>query len=368
MYPYRMVFEDRAVGGVNTNCVYTNDRGHAFRRRHPPLSANAGPAAGPWRCGGTAHARCIQRTAEMRLASPGAVTAATILVLVLGCARDQRKADDAHVATRIISLAPSITETLFALGCGDKVVGVTDFCTYPEQASAKPRVGGYVDPNYEQILSLEPDLVLLMREHTPVMDFLDRSGIPYAKVDNHDIGSILRSFRLVGARCGAPDRADSLVRAFRAALDSAPDVQPHPSVLFCVGRQDMGGGSVSQAFVAGPPTFYHELIRAAGARNAIRDSARQYPMLSAEGIMRLAPDIVIDAVASMQGLDTASIVADWRRLTSVPAVRDGMVFCLVGSHVTIPGPRIPQLLEQLREIVAMWRDVQVEPASVGEQP
>lgn len=277
------------------------------------------------------------------------------LLLCCGCVHEQRTSRGEPRAARIISLAPSITETLFALGCGERVVGVTDFCTYPEAARHLPRVGGYVDPNYEQILTLEPDLVILMKEHASVVEFLTKSGIAYAKVDNHDIGAILESFRLIGQRCGRPDRADSIVGAIRSALDTTSLDAPRPSVLFCVGRQDMGGGSVSQAFVAGRSTFYHELLRAAGAENVIADSARQYPMLSAEGVMRLAPDIVIDAVASMQSLDTARIAADWQRLSTVPAVRNGMVFCLAGSHVTIPGPRIVLLFEQLKEIVAIWR-------------
>ncbi len=279
-----------------------------------------------------------------------------ILLFLPGCTSDSRSPDSGQPATRIISLAPSITETLFTLGCGDKVVGVTDFCTYPEQARRLPKVGGYVDPNYEQILALEPDLVILMKEHAEVFTFLERNGIDYEKVDNHDIRSILESFRRVGERCGARERADSLVRALRTALDSTPVPHgPRPRVLFCVGRQDMGGGGVSRAFVAGRPTFYHELIRAAGGPNVSADSTRQYPMLSAESVMRLAPDIIIDAVASMRNLDTGRIAADWEQLNTVPAVRDGMVFCLAGSHVTIPGPRIVLLLEQLDEVVSVWR-------------
>jgi len=236
------------------------------------------------------------------------------------------------------------------------VVGVTDYCSYLSQARGLPTVGGYVDPNYEQMLRLRPDLVILMQEHEAVAGFLDKADIAYMTIDNHDIAGVMRSIRSIGAACGARERADSVVRSIETALAREPVSGDRPSVLLCVGRKDMGGGTVSRVVAAGPRTFYHELIDAAGGRNVVEDSAQVYPMFSVEGVMRLAPEVIIDVGPTMSGEDAERARRDWRTLDMIPAVRTGNVHCLVGTHVTIPGPRIPLLMHDLREVIAAAAD------------
>jgi iron complex transport system substrate-binding protein len=255
---------------------------------------------------------------------------------------------------RIISFAPSITETLFALGLGDRVVGVTRFCTYPDQVKTIPRIGGYLDPNYEMILSLKPDLVLLLKEHSALIDFLNKNLIRHQVIDNENVNAILQSFRSIGALLGKGRESDSLVASIRLEMSDPGPAKSRPQVLICIGRDNPGAGSISKIFVAGPKTFYGELINYAGGKNAYGDSSFSYPSFSSEGIIRLAPDIIIDLMSSVAGLPQEKIKNDWQGLSMVPAVKNGLVFCPTDDYMTIPGPRMGLILRMIRKTVAEY--------------
>jgi len=113
---------------------------------------------------------------------------------------------------------------------------------------------------------------------------------------------------------------------------------------------------VTKLFAAGGATFYRELLDAAGAVNVYTDSTPAYPSFSSEAVAYMAPDIIIDLMASVAGMDPQRVKADWDRMTMVPAVKNRMVFCLSGDHVTIPGPRISYILEDFKRIVRSYRD------------
>ncbi|MBD3314193.1 MAG: ABC transporter substrate-binding protein [Chitinivibrionales bacterium] len=277
----------------------------------------------------------------------------TILIMGCGAPESQSHQSKKKEPQRIISLAPSITETLFALGLGERVVAVTKFCEYPEAARRLPRVGGYMDPNYEAIVRHNPDLVILMTEHTSVQSFLRTRQIPYLAIDNHNFDGILSSFEQIGEACGRIRASDSLVSDIRAELaESGGDYgMEGPRVLLCVGRDNVGSGKIARVYAAGRRTFYDELLEAVGAVNAYPDSSIKYPRLSAEGVSAAAPDIIIDLMASMNRESVEDVRNDWERLTFVPAVDNDMVFCLTGKYLTIPGPRIIKVFRDFRGIV-----------------
>ncbi len=256
---------------------------------------------------------------------------------------------------RIISFAPSITETLFALGLGERVVGVTRFCTYPAQVKSLPRIGGYLDPNYEMILSLKPDLVLLLKEHSALVEFLKKNRIRYKVVDNENVAAILQSFRTIGAMFGKEKEADGLIESIRRDMPDSLLARPNPKVLICIGRDNPGAGSISKIFVAGPKTFYSQLINYAGGENAYGDSSLLYPSFSPEGIIRLAPDIIIDLMSSVAGVAQDKVKSDWQTLSMVPAVRNGLVFCPSDDYMTIPGPRIGLILRMMGKTIAEFK-------------
>lgn len=275
----------------------------------------------------------------------------------VSCSSGGKDASAGSSAGRIVSLAPSLTETLFALGCGDRVVGVTDFCSYPPKATELPRVGGYIDPNYEALLRLEPDLVVLLKEHRSVRSFLDQAGIRALPIDNHDLEAILGSFHALAVPCGAEAAAESLTALVRAQIAPADPGRTRPSVLVCIDRAEIGSNTISQVVAAGPGSFYSDLIDAAGGNNAIDTTGNAYPTLSQEGIIRLRPDILIDVMASVADAEPAEVKGDWLHLEALPAVADSMVFSLTGDYVNIPGPRLHMLLGDLRRIVAQWHEM-----------
>lgn len=266
------------------------------------------------------------------------------------------KSTTSQSSQRILSLAPSITETLFALGVGERVVGVTDFCTYPPQVKTLPKVGGYVDPRYEAILRLQPDIAFLLREHEALKNFLSAHQIRYVEIDNHNLSGIILSFEIIGSACGKGDEGTALADSLRRALVNAQVLTgPRPRVLLCVGRDNAGMGGITSGFAAGPATFYDQILTAAGAENVLKDSVPTYPSFSGEAVVRLDPDIIIDFMPSMGTLPASVVQKDWNSLKMVKAVKNSAVYCLEGDYTTIPGPRIGLLIDDFARMVEGFR-------------
>lgn len=254
---------------------------------------------------------------------------------------------------RLVSLAPSVTELLFDLGLGDRVVGVTDWCRRPPAALAVAKVGGHLDPNLEAVVALQPDLVVLEVANTEAAAGLRRLGLPVLAVEHRDVTGILASVTLAGEACGVPVRAAALrdsLEARVAAVHNARADGPHPLALVVVGR-DATGGVLRDVYAAGGGTFLGELLELAGGRNAIEGDALRYPLLSQEGLVRLAPEVVVDLAPECADdpRRQAELRAAWDLLREVPAVRDGRVRIVLDDAALIPGPRFVETLDLLAE-------------------
>jgi iron complex transport system substrate-binding protein len=268
-----------------------------------------------------------------------------------GCSSPQ--SSESGIPQRIVSLSPSITETLFALGLGSRVIGVTTFCLYPPEAKLIEKIGDYADANLEKIIALRPDLVILSAEHEKQQVYLHRFGVSTLSVGNTTCAEICTSFAAIGRRCGAEKASDSLIALFRSRMSIASGgLSARPRVLICVGRDSPGAGRITSVFAAGARTFYYDLIDAAGGVNAFPDSTPAFPRLSAEGVYAIAPDIVIDVAPAMGAYSCAALVADWQSMKRVPAVARGAVYCVPDSYATVPGPRLFLLLDDLRHMIA----------------
>ena len=263
---------------------------------------------------------------------------------------------------RIVSLAPSITETLFALGLGDSVVGVTRYCAYPKEVRTKQEVGGYFDPNYEAILGLQPDLVVLLPEHQKQRDYLARQGIRTLVVDHKTIGGILDSVGVLGEVGGASERAAALVAELRGRIDRiATRVAglPRPRVLVTMGR-DVAAPSIGSLYIAGRGNWYDELLALAGGENAFADAV-PFPRISAEGVLQINPEVIVEMLGDMGGdsPDPKQALLAWRPLTGAKAVRDGRIHLFLEDYAVVPGPRFVQTLERLARVLhpaADWTD------------
>ncbi|MHC4505855.1 MAG: ABC transporter substrate-binding protein, partial [Planctomycetota bacterium] len=229
------------------------------------------------------------------------------------------------------------------------------YCDYPPEALARAKVGGYYDPNYEAIVDLKPDLVVTLTEHVKVRKDLTGLGIETLSVSNKIIPDIQNAIVTIGARCGAENRAGAIVSDIKgrlARIEERTRRLPRPRVMISVGR-NMGSGSLEDVYIAGRGTFYDEMIALAGGENAYQGSIVKYAALSAEGILELDPDVIIDLVADLerQGLEKEAVLRDWRTVAGAAAVKAGRVRVLSQDYVVIPGPRFVLLVEDLARII-----------------
>jgi len=270
----------------------------------------------------------------------------------LGCAHAEPEGERSQ---RIVSMAPSTTEILFALGLGDQVVGVSRYCDYPDAAGKIVKVGGHVDPNYEAIVAARPDLVILLTAHRDVKTELDKLGIRTLVTPHKSVGDIHEAIRLIGDACDRRQRADTLLDQLARrtqAVREAVEGRPRPRVLICIGR-DTESEQLSGIYVPGRHEFYDEIIEMAGGVNAYEGEQVAYPEISAEGVLQINPDVIIDlADYTHTGEKTpAEIEAQWSALRTVGAVRDGRVHAITGTHAMRPGPRYVEFLEQLARLL-----------------
>lgn len=255
--------------------------------------------------------------------------------------------------SRIISMAPSTTELLFELGLGEEIVGVTRYCIYPPEAQAKELVGGFLDPNYEAILALEPDLVVLLPVHGDVIGKIEELGIETLVVDHRTLDGILDSIDAVGERCGRVEEARLLRNTIETRLEEIElahaDVS-RPSVLLSSARS-YGSGRIGDVYVAGKNQWYDDVIRFAGGKNAFTDESIPFPSLSGEALLVLDPDVIVELAPDLRDTSVDAIVAEWGTLPTMRAVRNGRVYVLQGDHVAIPGPRFVQIIEDLAAVL-----------------
>lgn len=259
--------------------------------------------------------------------------------------------EDAVAPQRIVSLAPSLTETLFALGLGAKVVGVTRYCVYPPEVAELPKVGGHLDPNFEAIISLEPDLVAVIPSSSENGKRLESLGIRVLEVDQHDVQAVLASVEVVAEACGVADRGADLRAEIDGRLAAIRRVVEHatrPRTVVVVGHQ-AGDDAVRSVWAAGSDTFYDGVLRIAGGDNAVTGGLARYPELSREGLASLDPDVVLDVIAGLEDrrLDLEAVHESWMRLTELRAVREQRINVLVGDQMVVPGPRLPEMVEAI---------------------
>jgi iron complex transport system substrate-binding protein len=252
-------------------------------------------------------------------------------------------------------MAPSITEVLFALGLGDQVVGVTKYCDYPAEALERETVGGFLDPNFEVILRLQADLVILLPVHGTTKIRIEELGIQTLEADHRTLDGILASIEEIGETCGAGQAAAELLSGIEertARIARATEGLSRPTVLLSSAR-DLGSGQVAQVFAAGKNQWYDDIIAMAGGSNAFTEEGIQFPALSPEGLIRLDPDVVMELAPDLEreGYTAGQLIAEWDALRVMQAVANRRVHVLSGGYVTIPGPRFMLIVEDLARIL-----------------
>jgi iron complex transport system substrate-binding protein len=255
---------------------------------------------------------------------------------------------------RIVSVAPGITEILFALGAGDQVVGVTTYCNYPEAAKAKPRIGGYTTPNVEAILAVRPDRVFMMKNRPDVAQKLRQTGIEVVELEAENLSGIYVSIQVIAEKIGEPARGRSLIQSIEKQLHevaATPAGRPRPRVLFVVGRTP---GTVSDLIAVGRGSYLNELIALAGAENVFADAAVLYPQVGMEEVIRRNPDVIIDMGHNemVTAAQQEAVRQVWKRYSFLRAVQHDALFPISADYFVTPGPRIVQAVRDIRKMIA----------------
>ncbi|MDD5339518.1 MAG: cobalamin-binding protein [Dehalococcoidales bacterium] len=251
---------------------------------------------------------------------------------------------------KIVSLAPSNTEILFALGLGDRVVGVTDFCNYPEEATTKQSVGAYDNPDIETIVSLAPDLVLATDAQSE--DFylqMENRGLTVVAIVPGNLSEVLDSITLIGQITGQDDEAATLVDSLQAKVDainaktSQLTEAQKPRVFYIIWDDPI--------WTTGVNTFEDALIIAAGGIN-IADETTGYSSMTLEAVLDANPQIMIAGVGMGTGMDMPyQFIQNEPRLENTDARKNGNIFSFDMDIISRPGPRIFDALEQLFALI-----------------
>lgn len=252
-------------------------------------------------------------------------------------------------AARIVSLVPALTEMVFAVGAGDRVVAVSSYDQYPLEVKALPRVGALLDPDVERIISLRPDLVLLYGSQTDLMAQLKRASIGYYEYRHGDLSAVTATIRALGARTGRAAAADSLAASIEqrlAELRRRTAGQPKPRTLLVFGRER---GSLRNIYASGGRGFLHDILDAAGGTNVFASMRTESVQASSEQILTRAPDVIVEvrSTETVTAAEQQEAVTSWSVLGSLPAVRHHRVIVLGGQGLVVPGPRIADSAEAL---------------------
>lgn len=249
---------------------------------------------------------------------------------------------------RIISIIPSTTEMLFAMGAGPRVIGVGNFDRYPPEALTRTKVGGLIDPDVERIISLKPDLVVVYGTQNDLRTQLERAKIPMFLYQHAGLPDITGTIRQLGARIGSEKESNALADRIEAEIaDVKKRVagRPRPRTLLVFGRD---AETLRGIYASGAIGFLHDMLEAAGGTNVFADVDRQSIQTTSELAVARAPEVIIEI-----GVDTSSAAGRnlraWDSLASVPAVRNKRIYQLRGDGMMNPGPRISASVRRVAE-------------------
>ena len=282
----------------------------------------------------------------MRACTRLMVTLATVTIVARGSIV-------AAPAQRIVSIIPAVTEMVFAMGGGNRLVGVSSFDQYPPEVSRITRVGALLDPNVERILSLKPDLVVLYTSQTELKQTLGRAGIPFYDYEHRTLSDITTTIRAIGTRIGLGPQSNRLAADIDnriASVRMSVSKLPRPRTLLVFERE---GSSLRNIYATGGYGFLHDMLEAAGAEDVFADIKKQSVQATSELILARRPDVIVELRYgdNVKVADIPREMKVWDALASIPAVKNGRVHVLVGDEYVVPGPRVADAVQRLARVI-----------------
>jgi iron complex transport system substrate-binding protein len=267
-----------------------------------------------------------------------------LLAALTGCGKPDQPALPGEAPDRIISLAPNITETLCELGLEGRLVGISRF-GIPDDLSGIPVVGDFISLNYETIVSLQPDLVILEKSFDDQKARLQSLGIPYLETGSLTIDDVLNSIRIIGKACLVENHAEQLIASMQTRMNAHANTPAHRPRTLMVFSDFSEQEKVAQIYAFGADCIHSELLALAGGDNAITNT-RPSVILSSEAVIRLNPELIIE-------LSAGGPTNNWQHLQSIDAVHNRRIHVLDGTYTTIPSPG--NLLETLSDLSTIIR-------------
>ena len=239
---------------------------------------------------------------------------------------------------RIVSTAPSITETLFAMGLGPRVVGVTVYCKFPAEAAKLPKIGNYLEPDVEAIVALHPDLVVVQQQPNHLGEELARLHIPYVEVQSDNLEAVYAGARAIGQASGTAAAADALVANMQSGLRKVKKLaegHSRPSAVFLVGHNP---GSLTGLIAGSGLSYFSDLLDIAGGTNIFSDASAPYPNISLEEILARNPDVILELSGESRP-SQKEVMTLWQQERSLKAVMTGRIYAIPSGAFLAPGPR-----------------------------
>ncbi len=258
--------------------------------------------------------------------------------------------DGSDVSERIVSFGPSVTETLYALGLDDRLVGNTDYCKYPEAAKSITKIGAHSDINYELLMALNVDTAVVYSWNDKHKAVLENFGIKYVIVNHSSIDGILQSITDIGREFNKELEASMLLdniskRVNAVTCDNTTD---KPRVLVVVHR-DIDFGGMSNITVVGNDIYFRDLIDLVGGVNIFKDANAAYPIIDMEAVVRSNPDIIIEILVKYDERDIS--LQNWLKVKDINAVENSEIHFFNVEDASIPGPRFVDTLEKMSAII-----------------
>lgn len=254
---------------------------------------------------------------------------------------------------RVVSLAPNITEIMFRIGAGDLLIGRTEFCLYPEAAQQVPAVGGYLNPDYEKLVALQPDIIFML-PNLEMERKLQNLELKTFTLPNETVEEIFFGIKTLGRLLNRSREAEAVIEGIQDTLHWVREKAAERdtlSTLLVVGRE---AGTLKALYAAGKDTYLSEILELCGGRNVLEDVPARYFDVSKEDLIQRDPDLIVEfrlIDADKVAEEVPSLKADWNVLSTLKAVQNDHIVILSERAFLIPGPRISQLAVAMNEVL-----------------
>jgi iron complex transport system substrate-binding protein len=282
------------------------------------------------------------------------IGAALVVALLLSSAAGiETPAAQSVSAKRIISLVPALTEMVFAVGAGDRVVAVSSYDDSPPQVQTLPRVGALLDPDVERIIALKPDLVLVYGSQTDLMTQLTRASIPYFEYRHAGLAGVTATIRALGQRTDQASAAESVAAGIERQLSAIRQRTanlPKPRTLLVFGRER---GALRNIYASGGRGFLHDMLEAAGGVNVFADISAESVQASTELILTRAPEVIIELRTTDMSdeRNRQREIETWSTIASLPAVRNRRIYLLTRKGLSVPGPGVGENTAEFAKVL-----------------